>query len=220
MSALKCPQCGLVNFETATQCKRCGILFSQNVSSESGANLQGFVLEDGYVLPPPPSIGLPGGGIWREDKTLVVSKDAVLPDRCVKCNAVTTSRLKRKLSWHHPAIYLIILVAVLIYAIVAMVLRKKATIEVGLCEEHKAQRRTFIWISLLVALGGLGGFVLAIIAEDGTPAFIGLLLLVAAIIFGARSTRVVYAQKIDDRFVWLRGVNADYLDQFQPWPGV
>jgi hypothetical protein len=219
LSALKCPQCGLVNFATATQCKRCGTLFSQNVSSQSGSNLQGFVLEDGYVLPPPPSVGLPGTGIWREGKTLVVSKDAALPDRCVKCNEVTTQRLTRKLSWHHPALYFLIIVATLIYVIVAMILRKRATLVLGLCEKHTAQRRTFIWITLLLALGGLGGFVLAISAGDIMPAFIGLLLWLTAIIFGVRSTRVVYPQKIDDRFVWLRGVNADYLDQFPQWPG-
>jgi hypothetical protein len=219
LSALKCPQCGLVNFAAATQCKRCGTLFTQNVSSEPGSNLQGFVLEDGYVLPPPPSIGTTGEGIWRDGKTLVMSKDAVLPDRCVKCNVFTNERLTRKLSWHHPAIYILLLVAWLIYLIVAMVVRKRATVELGLCEEHKAKRRTFIWITLLMILGGVAGFFLAIAAEDGTPALIGSLLLIAGIFFGVFTIRVTYPSKIDDRFVWLKGVNADYLDQFPPWPG-
>jgi hypothetical protein len=177
------------------------------------------VLEDGYVLPPPPSVGLPGTGIWRDGKTLVVSKDAVLPDRCVKCNAYTQGRLKRKLSWHHWAIYLLILLSLLIYAIVAMVIRKRATVDLGLCDEHKAKRRTFIWITLLMILGGVGGFFLAIAAEDGTPAFIGFLLLITGIVFGVITTRVTYPSKIDDRFVWLRGLSADYLDQFPHWPG-
>lgn len=219
MSALKCPQCGLINFATATQCKRCGTLFSQTVSSESGANLQGFVLEDGYVLPPPPSLGLPGAGIWRDGKTLVMTKDAVLPDRCVKCNAFTQGRLKRKLSWHHPAYFILLLVAWLIYLIVSMVVRKRATVELGLCDEHRAKRRNYIWVTLLLALGGFAGFFLAIAAEDGTPALIGLLMLITALIFGLIATRVTYPQKIDDRFVWLRGVNDEYLNQFPPWPG-
>lgn len=219
MSALKCPQCDLVNFATATQCKRCGTLFSQNVSSESGANLQGFVLEDGYVLPPPPSMGMPATGIWRNGKTLVMSKDAVLPDRCVKCNAVTTGRLKRKLSWHHPAYFILLLAAWLIYLIVSMVVRKRATVLLGLCDEHRAKRRKYIWATLLLALGGVAGFFIAIAAEDGTPALIGLLLLITSLIFGLIVTRVVYPQKIDDKFVWLKGVNDEYLNQLPPWPG-
>lgn len=102
MSALKCPQCGLTNFATATQCKRCQTLFTQNLSSTPGSTLQGIVLEDGYVLPPPPSVGLPNSGVWRDRSTLVMSKDAQLPDPCVKCNAFTVGRLRRKFAWHHP----------------------------------------------------------------------------------------------------------------------
>jgi len=219
LSALKCPQCGLVNLATATQCKRCGTLFTQTLPSASGSNLQGFVLEDGYVLPPPPSVGLPASGVWREGSTLVMSKDAQLPDRCVKCNAFTNGRLRRKLSWHHPAIYILIAVALLIYLIVAMVVRKSATVYLGICDVHRAKRRTYIWITWLLALGGVAGFVLAIAANDGTPALIGLLLLFTAIVFGVITTRVTYPSRIDDRFVWLKGVNAEYLDQFPPWPG-
>jgi len=219
MSALKCPQCGLVNFAAATQCKRCGTLFTQNLTSVHGSNLQGFVLEDGYVLPPPPSIGLSSSGIWRDGSTLVMSKDAQLPDRCVKCNAFTNGRLRRKFSWHHPAIYILIAVGLLIYLIVAMFVRKRAIVDLGLCDEHRAKRRTYIWITWLLALGGVAGFVLAIAANDGIPALIGVLLLFTAIVFGVITTRVAYPSRIDDRFVWLKGVNAEYLNQFPPSPG-
>jgi hypothetical protein len=220
VSALRCTQCGLVNFAAATQCKRCGTLFVQNVSAVPGENLQGFVLEDGYVLPAPPSVGMPGAGIWRDKSTLVVSREALLPERCVKCNAYTNGRLKRKFTWHHPAIYILLLVAWLVYLIVAMIVRKRATLEVGLCDEHRAKRRTYIWLTLALVLGGLAGFVLAINMNDGTPAIIGFLLLITALVFGIIATRVTYPTKIDDRFVWLKGVNADYLDQFPQWPGL
>ncbi len=162
---------------------------------------------------------MPGSGIWRDGSTLVMTKDAQLPDRCVKCNAFTDGRLRRKFTWHHPAIYLLIFVALLIYFIVAMVTRKRATVDLGLCDEHRAKRRTYIWISWLLALGGIAGFVLAILANDGTPAFIGVLLLLTAIVFAVITTRLVYPSKIDDRFVWLKGVNAEYLNQLPSWPG-
>jgi hypothetical protein len=211
--------CGLVNLASATQCKRCGTLFAQNVAT-SGANIQGgFVTEDGYVLPPPPSTLSPNSGVWRSGSNLVLSFDAVLPLRCVKCNAFTTGRLTRKYSWHHPALYLILLVALLVYLIVAAILRKRATIEVGLCEDHQAKRKYAILTTVLLVLLGLGGFALAIAIEDGTPAFIGFLLLVTSLIFGLFATRVGYPTKIDERFVWLKGFSKDYLETFPSWPG-
>ena len=33
------------------------------------------------------------GEIWRDGKVLVMTRQAWLPDRCVKCNAPTTYRL-------------------------------------------------------------------------------------------------------------------------------
>jgi hypothetical protein len=193
-------------------------LFAQNVSTPT-ADIQAFVTADGYVLPPPPSIGKQDSGIWHKGKTLILTRDASLPLRCVKCNAFTQERLKRKYSWHHPAIYVLLLVAWLVYLIVAMFVRKNATIELGLCEEHQARRRYGIMGTIALLLLGLAGFVVAIMAEDGTPALIGLLLLIAALFVGLIVARVGYPTRIDDRYVWLKGFDPDYLQQFPAWPG-
>lgn len=218
LSALKCAHCGLVNFATATQCKRCHTPFVQELSAADGSQVQGIVLEDGYVLPAPPSPG-PAAGVWRDRATLVMSKDARLPDRCVKCNEPTQGRLKRKLTWHHPAIYILILVAWLIYLIVALIVRKRATVELGLCDEHLQIRRRNIWITWALVLLGVACLFFAIAAEDGRMAPLGLLLLLGGAIFGIFAARVTAPTKIDDRFVWLRGVNKDYLDLLPQWPG-
>ena len=219
MSSLKCAQCGLVNFATAASCKRCGQPLPQN-SGVASSTPQGIVLQDGYVLPPPPTVGVPGSGVWRDKSKLVVSKGAELPDRCVKCNAPSQEpKLKKKLSWHHPAIYLLIFVALLIYFIVAMILRKTATVDIGLCEEHKLKHRRNIVVTwVLVGLGVLG-FVTALAVEDSNFILLGILLLLAGIIYGAVTLRILTPAKIDDRFAWLKGVNRDYLDELPQWPG-
>jgi hypothetical protein len=220
LSSLKCAQCGLINFAAETTCKRCGAALNQNLSQAVVPGPQGIVLEDGYVLPPPPMVGMPGSGVWRDKSTLVMSKEASLPDRCIKCNEPANGRrLKRKLSWHHPAIFLLILVAVLIYLIVAMILRKRATVEIGLCERHFAKRRRDILITWVLFLLGVAGFVMAGLAEEGAYLLVGVLLLLGALIYGLAVVRVVAPSKIDDKFVWLRGVNKNYLSQLPQWPG-
>ena len=217
MSSLKCAHCGLVNFATDATCKRCHAPLSSYVPSVIDPQTQGIVLQDGYVLPPPPVVG--GAGVWRERSKLVMSKDAILPDRCVKCNVPTTGRLRRKLSWHHPAIYLIILIALLIYFIVAMVLRKSATIEIGICDEHKAKRNRNLLITWILVGLGILGFLLAAAMEDGTFVLLGILALFGALIFGLIAVRIVTPARIDDKFVWLNGVNKEYLDELPQWIG-
>ena len=181
---------------------------------------QGIVLADGYVLPPPPTVGLPGSGVWRDDSKMIVSKGAQLPARCVKCNAPAPGpRLKKKLTWHHPAIYILIFVALLIYFIVAMILRKTATLELGLCEEHRAKHRRNVWVTWSLLLLAVGAFVMAVILEDNNFVLPGILLLLAGIIYGVVAVRIVTPAKIDDKFAWVKGVNKDYLDELPQWPG-
>lgn len=217
MSTLKCAQCGLVNFATDAVCKRCRAPLAHNTSQVASSTPQGIVLEDGYVLPPPPA--LPGVGVWRDKSTLVMSQGAELPPRCVKCNVPTHLRLKRRLTWHHPAIYILIFVALLIYLIVAIIVRKAATVEMGLCDEHQAKRRRNLLITWSLVLVGIAGFVLAVMLEDFTYLLAGFLALVAAMIYGIVAVRIVAPSRIDDRFVWLKGVNKDYLNELPQWPG-
>jgi len=182
---------------------------------------QGIVLADGYVLPPPPTVGTPGAGVWRDKSKMVVSKGAQLPDRCVKCNGPAPgAKLKKKLTWHHPVIFILIFVALLIYLIVAMIVRKAVTVQLGLCEEHMAKHRRNVFITWSLILLGVVGFVMAGIFEDTNFLLIGVLLIFAGIIYGVVAVRIVWPARIDDKFAWLKGVNKDYLDELPQWPGV
>ena len=214
----KCSQCGLVNFASDQTCKRCGALVQGSAVPPPAAPV-GIVLEDGYVMPPPP--GPPPvvtGGTWREGSTLVMSKDASLPDHCVKCDAPANVRLKRNLSWHHPALFLLLLLAWLIYLILAMALRKRATVYLGLCQQHYERRRNSLiagFITLAVSLALVFG---AIASEYPLVALLGLFGILASAIWLAFIARVVNVKKIDDRFVWLTGIDKNYLARFPPLP--
>jgi len=157
--------------------------------------------------------------IWRDNSVLVMTKDALLPGRCVKCNVHTEERLRRKLTWHHPALLLLILVSILIYIIVAMVVRKTATVDVGLCPEHLAARKKNTVITWALGLMSIASLVLAAMFEDVTFVFVSAAFLIATAVVGIITLRVVAPTKIDDQFVWLKGVNADYLQEFPDWHG-
>jgi hypothetical protein len=176
----------------------------------------GIVLADGYVMPPPPLMG----GVWRDDKTLVMTKDAQLPDHCVKCNAPANGfKLKRKLSWHHPALYVVILVAWIIYLVLAMALSKRATVFLGLCTEHVKRRRTFLTIGWIMFAIGLITPIVAFSNDYPGVGLLGILLALISIFWLVFANRVVTVKKIDDRYVYLTGIDANYLAQFPSLQG-
>ncbi len=96
--------------------------------------------------------GQSGETVWRNQKLLVMVPDAALPPRCVKCNGPAEEPTKvRKIYWHHPLLYLLILINLIVYAVVAAIVRKRALVAPGLCAEHKKRRQ----IGLLIGWGGV-----------------------------------------------------------------
>jgi GYF domain 2 len=164
----------------------------------------------------PPSIGnnnKANSPIWRESDILVMTHSALLPDRCVKCNAVSQQRLKRKLSWHHPGVYLTIPLGVMIYVIVALMVRKTATIEIGLCDEHFKKRKRDMLIGWLIFLIGIGLIAGAFAIQSGWVGFSGVMCLLGALVYSVVTVSVITPKRIDE-FVWLKGACPDYLATF------
>ena len=228
MSSLTCTNCGLAVSSGEASCRRCGarLSFTAQPDSSFGTGQTGPV-QNGAITAVP-DYGLPrgsrggssygpgfsqeSGGIWRDGKTLVMQKAARLPDYCIKCGVPANgAHLRKKLSWHHPALALLVLAGILIYVIVAMVVRKSAIIDISLCEEHLRKHRTAVIVSWLVFLTGVAFMVLAIAEESGGSALFGLLLLFASAISAATWAKVVIVKKIDDYYVWLRGIDESFL---------
>ena len=163
-------------------------------------------------------------GIWRQGSLLVMRKTAVLPDRCVKSNEPTDRKLKRSLNWHHPAIFLTILISLCIYIILALVLSKKAVIHIGLSDEWFAKRAQAMMIAWGLIVASIAMFVGGIALVDRNEAFgfliaVGIVLFLGAAIYGLVASRMVAPTKIDDTYVWLKGVNTEYLASLPEWPG-
>ncbi len=162
------------------------------------------------------------GRLWRKGKLLVMERDAVLPNRCVKSNEPCEGRLKRVLRWHQPAIYLVILANILIYVIVATIVSHRATIHIGLSEEWRGKRRRNIAIGWLTALAGIGLLFSMGFADETVLPFLlvsGIVALVGGVLFGMYGSQMVTAKRIDRTHIWLRGVHPDFLASLPEWHG-
>ena len=203
-----CTECGqvfphteMISVGGAWVCARCKPLFVQR-------------LREGAPLASP-------SRAWRDGKSLVMAADVILPSCCAKCNApVSRDPIKRTLYWHAPWIYLLILISILIYIIVAIIVRKKAVVFVPVCEEHRRQRYLFITASWLLSLTGIALWFVAASGGSGYWVLAGLILFFGGLILGVWKGTLVSAKKIDDRFVWVRGFCPEYLAQLPEWRGI
>jgi hypothetical protein len=179
----------------------------------------------GYMQPPQQPGNVPAfAGLWRQGDVMVMHKNAPLPDICLKSNRPATRRLKRSLSWHHPAVFLAILVHIILYVIIALIIRKTATIYIALTDEWFAIRRRRMTISLSLVGVSLvlfaAGCVLAANEVDWGVIFLPLSIVLGlgATIYGLVACRLVWPKRMTDEYIWLKGVNPDFLSRLEIWP--
>lgn len=160
----------------------------------------------------------PVGGVWRHGGQVVVSRDAFLPDRCVKCNAPAGGyRLRRKLYWHPPVVY-VLLISPLIYILVATLVNKRGIVDIGLCQRHRKQRWWAIGLGWLV--GALG--IVCLFGAGSTPGGdyllpFGFVLLLCGLVGGIAFSRGVSAGRIDAEVIRLNGTSAAFRDELDEW---
>jgi uncharacterized membrane protein len=147
----------------------------------------------------------------RMGRYVVLDPDLEWPSRCFKCNKETNHKKEVKLVYVNPWIYLTILINFLITLILAMVVQKKFTVYLPLCEEHRIKRRNFIifqWsmVALFVAALSIG-----IVTESLVFAAIAILVFLIILISGIFG-RLAFAAKFKNGNVWIRGAGKDFLD--------
>ena len=160
------------------------------------------------------------GGSWRDGTVLVLAPDASLPHRCVKCNEPAQQPTRnRNVYWHNPWFYLLIVINVLIYALVALIVRRKAVIAPGLCSAHKSRRRTGIAIAWTLLLVGVALVIMAVRNPDPGLALGGFIVMLVAVVVSTSVTRILRAKRIDARYVRLKGCGTAFLDSMPPFAG-
>ena len=153
-----------------------------------------------------------GEGLRREGQLILIpAAGASFPPRCVICNQPAHTRLRRKLFWHPPGYYALLCVGALIYVIAAMIVRKSASFEVGLCDAHTTRRRAGIilgWVGVPLLLA------LAVALADSSSGLFSAILSFAAfgvLVAALLMVRIVTAARIADGYAWIR-VGRPFLD--------
>ena len=161
----------------------------------------------------------PLGGIYRHGKEVVVHKNAMMPERCVKCNEQLSGYnsgggfVRQKYRWHNPLVY-IALISPLIYIIIAAVLSQNATVDVPLCQKHLDYKNSTGNKLLISGVGSIFAIFLF-----GSLGYAGLAFLIffAAIIGLPLAYTYLYKplqiSKIENDYVYLKGVSDEFIDQ-------
>jgi hypothetical protein len=216
----------MVNQQGDSWCRRCGTRLARAPQVESvhpAPPAAGYSLVPEYGLPQQAQQSYAhGGGVWRDDKMLVMHKTARLPEYCIKCGApLDRPMLPRTLRWQHPALALLLLAGLpglILYFIIALIVRKTARVDIGICEEHAGKRRTAILVSWLIFLLSLAFIALAIVQESGGSALFGVLLFLMSLIYAIGWAKLVRVKKIDEHYVCLKGIDETFLSMFPILP--
>jgi hypothetical protein len=204
---MKCPKCGLMQ-ASQPRCKRCG-------NPSGSRSSQTRLTPDNPYAPPVAALhgrAIPDGAgdLFRDGKLLVARDGAAFPDRCVRCNqAAEGFRLRKTFYWHSPSWYALVLLNLLIYAIVAMVVRKKASFELALCPRHRSRRQWCIAVGCGLPIVSL----MLMMATDGNAVsfWAFLLALLAGAVVGIAGAQILKPQKIDDEYAYLKGAHPQFL---------
>lgn len=222
---MKCPKCGFMQSRQA-RCKRCGKPLETEVRTGAPLRASPAPVAAQAVNPyaPPvashaiPSMVVGAGSEVFRDGDLIVARDgAPFPDRCVRCNqAARGYRLKKTFYWHPPSWYLLILLSILIYAIVAMVVRKKASFELALCPQHRKRRRRLIGIGLSLPVLML----LVVILSEGESTSVLLMMMgvFVGLVIAIVGAQILSPKKIEDGYAYLKGARPQFLASLPALP--
>jgi hypothetical protein len=160
------------------------------------------------------------GSIWRFNKQMVLRSETPMPDRCVRCNAPANGfKLKRQLYWHPPLVYLLVLINLLVYLAVALSIRKKALLHVGLCETHRTARKRAIIGTWLSVLTGIAMIIGGIAWNSVILGLLGVVLFLGGLIVGLYKARIVSPTKINKEYAWVKGAGEPFLAELPEWTG-
>jgi hypothetical protein len=155
--------------------------------------------------------------VQRVGRELVVWKGGTLPPYCVKCGMIAHQQpVQRKFYWHSPLLYLLVLIGVLIYAIVALIVRKRFDLGVPLCDSHFRLRRIWLTVAAASMLGAIPALILGISLDYPVA---GILVCLVGLLGGAIVWSVVAPilrpSRITDEMAIFRGAHESFFGRLR-----
>jgi hypothetical protein len=163
-----------------------------------------------------------GTGVYRDGKNLVVTRGAEVPPICIRCGqAATGGFLRKKLYWHEPWLYILLLPGVIWYIIAALIVRKRMDLAIPLCAQHRMRVQ---WLRLAAILMMIGSSIFVIVSFL-VPAdyLIYPMLAFFVILLAGFITWLIAAQFLRPRFIdasvgVFSGAGEQFLSQLQLKP--
>jgi hypothetical protein len=160
--------------------------------------------------------------ILRQDSQLIIpqppaGQPAILPPQCIKCGAPADGKpVEKIIYWHSPVLYLLILAGLLIYAIVAMVVRKGIKVRMPLCARHAQRRSTAVTLAWVLPLAGLADAIILpqFNVDGGVVALITITLLFTGLILWGVVGTPIRPKSIDQYRGVFTGFCPTFLQQF------
>ena len=146
-----------------------------------------------------------------------MDRNAVLPDRCFKCDEPANGYRRATTLTHVPT------ATEMMVGAIAYAFAKRAPIEIGLCERHRRSRAMNVaLISVAVLLSSLFVFTQVRATELVLPllATAGLIGSVVGLVYAAVGFKIVRATKITETHVWLKGAGEPFLASLPAAPAV
>ncbi|WP_371184061.1 hypothetical protein [Xanthomonas sacchari] len=164
-------------------------------------------------LPPP----LPGETLWRDGTDLLCLRDAPFPPHCVKCGAaLQADELKqRTFYWHASGWYVLLLVNIMVYAVAALIARKRSSHMLGMCAAHRRRRNRFM---LLTAGAFLVGPLLGFAVGGDLGLGLGVVVFLTMLIWGMVGARILVPRRIDQRYARYKGLAPAFLERLPMLP--
>ncbi|MGE3795392.1 MAG: hypothetical protein AB7I38_15905 [Dehalococcoidia bacterium] len=119
--------------------------------------------------------------------------------------------------WHHPALYLLLLLGVVPYLVVWLAVRRRTTLTISVCAHHRQVRRRALWAGWGVAGAAIALFAAAAALDNGPLTAFSFLMLVTAPLVSIPGRRLVSCTGIDGSLVRARGASAAFLDGLPDW---
>ena len=160
------------------------------------------------------SIGLAPVIARKRGKQVVVPRSASLPASCIKCGTPAQIPWRKKFYWHSPWLYIMILFpGLLIYLIVALIVRKQMELNLPLCDTHHADRKRYRLLGALMLIGFLPvGLLLGYNFSTALGWITGSGMFIGGIVFWHLSQLGLAPIKIDETEGIFRGAGEAFLN--------